>query len=147
MTKSDSDEFLLSNWQARQMLTRLTPAFNQIALFVAAPETTIENAHSERLHNRKHGIKALSGFIERYRARVSLQLNVKVCADIVRDFCTARALVADFRPQTTEEDMLFLQRVLHMGQRTQACGTYLSNCLGVIKGSEKKLRHPEGPVF
>lgn len=147
MTKADQDEFLLSNWHARQMLERLTPAFNQIAVFVASPRTALDKANETRLANERQKIKTASGFIERHRARVSLELNVKTCADIVRDFCTARALVTDFKPQTHAEDMLFLQRVLEIGQKTQICAAYLGNCLGVLSGREKKLQHPQGPAF
>lgn len=147
MNQSDQDEFLLSNWQARQMLERLTPAFNQIAMFVASPRTVLDKASEARLHNEKNKIKIQSGFIERHRARTSLELNVKTCADIVRDFCTARALVADFKPQTTAEDTLFLQRIHDIGHKTKICAEYLGNCLNVLQGTEKKLRHPEGPAF
>lgn len=147
MTEDDQNEFLLSNWHARQMLERLTPAFNQIAMFVASPQTALSAALETRLAHEKQKIKIASGFIERHRARTSLELNVKTCADVVRDFCTARALVADFKPQTTAEDNLFLRRVLEIGHRTKLCAEYLGNCLDVLKGTEKKLRHPEGPGF
>ena len=147
MNQADQDEFLLSNFHARQMLERLTPAFNQIAMFVASPRTALDKAAETRAAHEKQKIKILSGFIERHRARVSLELNVKTCADIVRDFCMARALVADFKPQTTGQDALFLQRILEVGHRTKICAEYLGNCMGVLQGTEKKLRHPEGPAF
>ncbi len=147
MNQADQDEFLLSNWHARQMLERLTPAFNQIAIFVSSPYTALDKASETRLAHEKQKIKTQSGFIERHRARVSLERNIGTCADIVRDFCTARTLVADFKPQTTAEDTLFLQRILEVGHRTKICAEYLGNCMGVLQGTEKKLRHPEGPVF
>ncbi len=147
MNQSDQDEFLLSHFHARQMLERLTPAFNQIAMFVASPRTALDKAVETRLAHEKQKIKIQSGFIERHRARTSLELNVKTCADIVRDFCTARALVADFKPQTNAEDALFLQRILEIGHKTKVCAEYLGNCMGVLQGTEKKLRHPEGPAF
>lgn len=147
MTKADQDETILSNWQARQMMDRLTPAFNRIAVFVASPYTAFDKAAETRLTNEKKRIKTQSGMIERYRARVSLETNVNTCTDVVRDFCMMRALVADFKPQTAAEDMFFLQRVLAVGKKTLICAEYLDNCLGVLQGSQKKLQHPQGPVF
>lgn len=107
----------------------------------------MDKAHEERLANKKLKLKTCFGFIERYRARVSLELNVKTCAHVVHDFCVARALVNDFKPQTNAEDTLFLQRILNVGQRTKSCAEYLMNCLNVLNGSEKKLQHPQGPVI
>jgi hypothetical protein len=146
MDKNEQDEIRLSRWSAQQMLERLTPDFNLIASFVASPYAAIAHAAEERrsvyFKNRRW---PQSGIIERYRARVSLELNIKTCSNVMRDFCTARVLAMDFQATNVAEDKIFLARILEIGKATQNCADYLANSLNVIKGTEKKLRHPDGP--
>ncbi len=146
MDKSEQDDIILSQWTAQQMLHRLTPAFNLIATFVAAPEALIAKVDEERRALRQEKVRPQSGMIERYRARVSLKLNIEKCAAVMRDFCTARVLAMDFKAANATEDRIFLERMLEVGRATEACASYLGNCLGVMKGTEKKLQHPDGPA-
>ncbi|HEY0901669.1 MAG TPA: hypothetical protein VGD95_06050 [Micavibrio sp.] len=147
MDKNEQEEIALSRWSAQQMLQRLTPAFNLIALFVAAPEGIIAKADQERRLLKQKKLPTESGFIERYRARISLKLHVETCAAVMRDFCTARVLAMDFQAANVIEDKIFLERMLEIGRATESCAAYLSNCLNVMKGSEKRLKNPDGPVM
>lgn len=124
----------------------LREQFQIVSSFINDPEYSIASAERLYADNKDRSFNPLLS-LERYRAKQSLLLNIQKCLKASSDLNELSKTVADFKVAADADYDGLMMKVIKTGKLTRDCIEYVSNCLNVLKGKEKVLKHPNGPAL
>lgn len=132
---------------ALEAVGRLRDNFRVAAKFVEDPQVTISLAETYRQSEKERGIKPESDVLSRHQAKIDLLLNIEKYISLQKELNELAEEICTFNsPDDAAGDALLL-RVLGTGRKTEAWSAHITNCLNVIKGTDKKILHPNGPAI
>lgn len=132
---------------AMTAVIRLRQNFQVVSKFVQDPQYAINRADMLRQEDERRHIKPVSGIIERHRAKTALRLGLLTSLSLQRALNQLAETVASFNSTNDADGDVLLAQVLDTGRKTEAWQAHIGNCLNVIKGTEKKILHPDGPAL